>query len=75
MTVEFIGFIGTNHQSEIHPAEGPVVDRGYVERIARVHEDGGFDRALVAFGSTGPATPCPPPRRIRRNPAGTGGRR
>ena len=54
MTVEFIGFIGTNHQSEIHPAEGPVVDPGYVERIARVHEDGGFDRALVAFGSTGP---------------------
>ncbi|MEJ2814555.1 MULTISPECIES: LLM class flavin-dependent oxidoreductase [unclassified Caulobacter] len=54
MPVEFIGYIGTQHQSEIHPAKGPVIDRDYVERVARVHEDGGFDRALVAFGSTSP---------------------
>ncbi|BCW89207.1 Methanesulfonate monooxygenase [Alphaproteobacteria bacterium SO-S41] len=54
MSVEFIGYIGTQHQSEIHPASGPVVDRDYVERVAKVHDDGGFDRALVAFGSTGP---------------------
>lgn len=54
MTVEFIGFIGTHHASEIHPPEGPVIDRGYIEKIARAHEDGGFDRALVAFGSTSP---------------------
>ena len=54
MPVEFIGFIGTQHQSEIHAAEGPVIDRDYVERVARAHEEGGFDRALVAFGSTSP---------------------
>lgn len=54
MPVEFIGYIGTQHQSEIHPAQGPVIDRTYVERVARAHEDGGFDRALVAFGSTSP---------------------
>ena len=54
MPVEFIGYIGTQHQSEIHPAKGPVIDRDYVERVARAHEDGGFDRALVAFGSTSP---------------------
>jgi alkanesulfonate monooxygenase len=54
MPVEFIGYIGTQHQSEIHPAQGPVIDRDYVERVARAHEDGGFDRALVAFGSTSP---------------------
>lgn len=54
MPVEFIGYIGTQHQSEIHPAQGPVIDRAYVERVARAHEDGGFDRALVAFGSTSP---------------------
>lgn len=54
MPVEFIGIIGTQHQSEIHPAQGPVIDRDYVEAIARAHDEGGFDRALVAFGSTSP---------------------
>ncbi|MDB5433006.1 MAG: Alkanesulfonate monooxygenase [Caulobacter sp.] len=54
MSVEFIGFIGTQQQSEIHPPSGPVVDRDYVEASAKAHEDGGFDRALVAFGSTSP---------------------
>lgn len=54
MPVEFIGIIGTQHQSEIHPAQGPVIDRDYVEAIAIAHDEGGFDRALVAFGSTSP---------------------
>lgn len=54
MPVEFIGYIGTQHQSEIHPASGPVIDRDYVDRVARAHDEGGFDRALVAFGSTSP---------------------
>jgi alkanesulfonate monooxygenase len=54
MSVEFIGFIGTQHASEIHPPFGPAIDVAYVEKTARVHEDGGFDRALVAFNSTGP---------------------
>ncbi|CAN5530241.1 LLM class flavin-dependent oxidoreductase [soil metagenome] len=54
MPVEFIGFVGTQHVSEIHPASGPAIDRDYVERVARAHEEGGFDRALVAFGSTSP---------------------
>jgi alkanesulfonate monooxygenase len=54
MTVEFIGFIGTHHTSEIHPHDGPAIDRDYVETVAKAHEDGGFDRALVAFSSTSP---------------------
>jgi alkanesulfonate monooxygenase len=54
MSVEFIGYIGTRHASEIHPAEGPVIDRDYIERSARAHEEAGFDRALVAFHSTSP---------------------
>jgi alkanesulfonate monooxygenase len=54
MSVEFIGFIGTNPSSEIHPNGGPVLDRAYVETIAKAHDAGGFDRALVAFGSTSP---------------------
>lgn len=54
MSVEFIGFIGTHEASEIFPKSGPEVDRDYVEAIARAHETGGFDRALVAFGSSSP---------------------
>jgi alkanesulfonate monooxygenase len=54
MPVEFIGFIGSQPSSEIHPPAGPVLDPAYVEASARAHEDGGFDRALVAFHSTGP---------------------
>ncbi len=54
MPVEFIGFIGTNGASEIHRNTGPVLDVGYVETMAKAHEAGGFDRALVAVGSTLP---------------------
>jgi alkanesulfonate monooxygenase len=54
MPVEFIGFIGWNGSSETHPNTGPTLDVGYVEAIAKAHEKGGFDRALVAFGSNTP---------------------
>jgi alkanesulfonate monooxygenase len=52
--VEFIGFVGTQYQSETHPAEGPVVDRDYIRAAAQAQEYGGFDRFLVAFHSTSP---------------------
>jgi alkanesulfonate monooxygenase len=51
MSVEFIGFVGFQHSSEIHPATGPVLDAAYVETLARAHQDGGFDRVLIAFHS------------------------
>jgi len=51
MSVEFIGFVGFQHSSEIHPATGPVLDAAYVETLARAHEAGDFDRALIAFHS------------------------
>jgi len=54
MGVEFIGFIGFQHSSEIHPPTGPVLDRAYVEVLAKAHAEGGFDRALVAFHATHP---------------------
>jgi alkanesulfonate monooxygenase len=54
MPVEFIGFVATNGASETHRNTGPVLDIGYVEAAARAHDAGGFDRALVAFGSTLP---------------------
>jgi alkanesulfonate monooxygenase len=54
MSVEFIGFIGFQHSSEIHPPSGPVLDKAYIEATAKAHDEGGFDRALIAFHSTGP---------------------
>src|SRR4051812_3713338 len=52
--LEFIGMISHRRQSEIHPPSGPVVDPGYINRFAKAHEDAGFDRILVAWGSTSP---------------------
>jgi alkanesulfonate monooxygenase len=52
MSVEFIGYVGTNDASEIHPKTG--FDRDWVKKVAQAHEDGGFDRALVAQGSSSP---------------------
>ena len=55
MSVEFIGMIQSQKQSEIHPASGPVVDPDYVRDFARAHETAGFDRILVPHHSTGPS--------------------
>lgn len=52
--VEFVGMVGTRHVSEIRPATGPVIDPAFLERFARAHEDGGFDRVLIGYGSGDP---------------------
>jgi alkanesulfonate monooxygenase len=54
MSVEFIGYIGSHLQSETISHSGPAIDTAYVEAAARIHDEGGFDRALVAFGSSSP---------------------
>jgi alkanesulfonate monooxygenase len=54
MAVEFIGMISTRDQSEIRRSAGPVVDRDYVRRFARAHEDAGFDRVLIGYASSQP---------------------
>jgi alkanesulfonate monooxygenase len=54
MPVEFIGMISTRDQSEIRRVAGPVVDRDYVRRFARAHEDAGFDRVLIGYSSSQP---------------------
>jgi alkanesulfonate monooxygenase len=54
MPVEFIGMIGTRSGSEIHAPEGPVVDPAYTRRFAQAHEDAGFDRVLIGYGSGWP---------------------
>lgn len=52
--IEFIGFIGNNNGSETTPRTGPLLDVTYIETLAKVHENAGFDRALLAFHSTLP---------------------
>jgi alkanesulfonate monooxygenase len=54
MALEFIGFVGNHNASEIIPRQGPVVDRNYIETVAKAHELGGFDRVLLAFHSWWP---------------------
>ncbi|MBM9508126.1 LLM class flavin-dependent oxidoreductase [Actinacidiphila acididurans] len=54
MPVEFIGMIGTRDVSEIRPPAGPVVDPDYTLRFARAHEEAGFDRILIGYGSGSP---------------------
>jgi alkanesulfonate monooxygenase len=54
MSIEFIGFITNNNSSETVVRSGPILDRRYVETVAKAHENAGFDRALLAFHSTIP---------------------
>lgn len=54
MSVEFIGYIATQPGSEIHPRSGPTIQPDYVEKVAKAHEEAGFDRALVAYHSNSP---------------------
>ncbi len=54
MGIEFIGMISTRDESEIRRSAGPPVDRGYVRRFARAHEDAGFDRVLIGYSSAQP---------------------
>lgn len=54
MSIEFIGYIGGHSASETHAPSGPVLQPDYVEKVARAHEQAGFDRALVAFHSNSP---------------------
>jgi len=53
-TPESIGMIASRPQPEIHPPQGPVVDPAYIVRFAQAREQAGFDRVLVAWGSTAP---------------------
>ena len=55
MAIEFIGMIQGQKVSEIHPAQGPAIDRDYVRAFAQAHENAGFDRILVPHHSTGPS--------------------
>ena len=53
--IEIIGMISTTLASEIYGTSiiAGAVDPRFIEEFARVHEEGGFDRVLVGYGSTG----------------------
>jgi alkanesulfonate monooxygenase len=51
MPVEFIGMIATKAGSETFREPGPIVDPEYTRRFARAHEDAGFDKVLIGYGS------------------------
>jgi alkanesulfonate monooxygenase len=54
MPIEFIGFVSTSHESEIHARQGPIVDVEYTRAFARAHEQAGFDRVLIGYFSHAP---------------------
>jgi alkanesulfonate monooxygenase len=54
MPVEFLGIGGTNDGSETHSRSGPAFDKEYTLRLARAHEEFGWDRVLTAYGSGSP---------------------
>ncbi|MEU9010099.1 LLM class flavin-dependent oxidoreductase [Streptomyces sp. NPDC048479] len=54
MPVEFLGIAATNEGSEVTPRSGPSFDKAYTLKLARAHEDHGWDRVLFAYGSGSP---------------------
>jgi alkanesulfonate monooxygenase len=58
MPVEFLGIAATNNGSETTGRSDGSMDSDYMVRLARAHEDFGWDRILFAYGS---GTPDPAP--------------
>ena len=54
MPIEFLGIAATNDGSETNPRSGASFDKEYTLRLARAHEDHGWDRVLFAYGSGSP---------------------
>ncbi len=54
MPVEFIGMIGAKPGSETDVRRGPAIDHGYLRAFAQAHEQAGFDRVLIGYGSSQP---------------------
>ena len=54
MPIEFLGIAATNDGSETGPRSGAAFDKEYTLKLARAHEDHGWDRVLFAYGSGSP---------------------
>jgi len=67
MPVEFLGIAATNDGSETTPRSGAAFDKEYTLRLARAHEDRGWDRVLFAYGS---GSPDPAPAAAARREQG-----
>jgi alkanesulfonate monooxygenase len=52
--IEFIGIAHTADLSETITQVGPVIQPDYLYRLARAHEQSGFDRVLIAHSSSSP---------------------
>ena len=49
MPLELIGWVAAQVQSELLGSQGPPFDTNAIEEAARIHEDAGFDTALVGY--------------------------
>lgn len=54
MPIEFLGMGATNDGSETTLRSGPSFDPDFTIRLARAHEEHGWDRVLTAYGSGTP---------------------
>jgi alkanesulfonate monooxygenase len=54
MPIEFLGIGATHDGSETTPRSGGSFDPEYTVRLARAHQDHGWDRVLTAYGSGSP---------------------
>jgi alkanesulfonate monooxygenase len=76
--VEFLGIAATSDGSEIAARSGPSFDQEYTLRLARAHEENGWDRVLFAYGSGSPdptASGALSRRHPVKNPENTGSQR
>jgi alkanesulfonate monooxygenase len=54
MPVEFLGIAATSDSSETRSRSGPSFDKDFTLRLARAHEEWGWDRVLFAYHSGSP---------------------
>jgi alkanesulfonate monooxygenase len=54
MTVSFTGLVAARNPSEAGDRAADAFDLDYLRVFAKAHEEGGFDRVLIGYGSTSP---------------------
>ncbi|ARF54505.1 LLM class flavin-dependent oxidoreductase [Streptomyces gilvosporeus] len=54
MPVEFLGIAATHDGSEVSPRSGASFDKDYTLKLARAHQEYGWDRVLFAYSSGSP---------------------
>ena len=71
MPIEFLGIGATHDGSETTPRSGGSFDPDYTVRLARAHQDHGWDRVLTAYASGSP-DPAQAAAFVGHEPAVTG---